>query len=533
MRKQFQVCLLALLLSLNFVPPVHAATNYYLAFQGPITGPEAYLGTSQLSGVEFAIKKFNAVNPNFNVQLIKFDDQGDPAIANTIAPSIDKYPGVIGLIGPSYSGASIVSLPYYKSVGLPVISPTASRRTLTNPGSSDFGGPIFHRLVAEAGAEGQALASWAVQDVVSPKVFLINDQSDYGVTLCQDAITALKSFPGVIIAGIEYVQDNTTDFSPTIAKLKASNANVVIQCAYPNQTGPFVRQLRGSGSDIVFASGEASLSDGFLSIAGTAASNGARLVGVPSLSQVNPKLEAELQDTIGRSSGPYSVAAIDATNMFLAGISKGVTTRSQMLDFIKSYGIASVNGFPFSFTSNGAVNGKTLFNFMAKEGAIRLLGESTFESTYYTPWVDSAIHNALKELSDKQRTSLEEMTALALQLNSKVSEYVKLYDDAVKNKDTLATLYSNSVIKISELTKLLVEKDAVILELKTLNAQVQKTLDENQIAITNLKNEISSATQEIASLRSQIPKLITCIKGKTVKKITAVNPKCPAGYKKQ
>jgi hypothetical protein len=219
--------------------------------------------------------------------------------------------------------------------------------------------------------------------------------------------------------------------------------------------------------------------------------------------------------------------------MFLAGISKGVTTRSQMLDFIKSYGVASVNGFPFSFTSNGAVNGKTLFNFMAKEGAIRLLGESTFESTYYTPWVDSAIHNALKELSDKQRTSLEEMTALALQLNSKVSEYVKLYDDAVKNKDTMATLYSNSVIKISELTKLLVEKDAVILELKTLNAQVQKTLDENQIAITNLKNEISSATQEIASLRSQIPKLITCIKGKTVKKITAVNPKCPAGYKKQ
>ena len=80
---------------------------------------------------------------------------------------------------------------------------------------------------------------------------------------------------------------------------------------------------------------------------------------------------------------------------------------------------------------------------------------------------------------------------------------------------------------------MLVEKDAGILELKTLNAQMQKNLDENQIAITNLKNEISAANQEIASLRSQIPKLITCVKGKTVKKITAVNPKCPVGYKKQ
>ena len=533
MRKQFLGCLLPLLLSVNFAPPVHAATNYYLAFQGPLTGPEAYIGISQLSGVEFAIKKFNAANPNLNVQLVRFDDQGDPAIASTIAPSIVKYPGVIGLIGPSYSGATIASLPYYKSVGLPVISPTAARRTLTNPGSPEFGGPIFHRLVAEAETEGQALASWAIQDVKSPSVFIISDQSAYGDSLCQDSITALKGFPDVKITGIDSVSDRYTDFSPAIAKLKASNANVVIYCAYPEQTGRFVRQLRDSGSNIVFASGEASLSDQFLSIAGTAASNGARLVGVPSLSQVNPKLEAELQDTIGRSSGLYSVAAIDATNVFLDGISKGLTTRSEMLNFVKSYGGASVNGFPFSFTSNGALKGKTLFNFIVKEGAFLLLGESTFESTYYTPWVDPAVYNALKDLSDKQRTSLEEMTALVLQLNSKISEYIKLYDDAVKNKDTLASLYSANVIKNSELTKLLVEKDAGILELKTLNAQMQKNLDENQIAITNLKNEISAANQEIASLRSQIPKLITCVKGKTVKKITAVNPKCPVGYKKQ
>jgi hypothetical protein len=26
---------------------------------------------------------------------------------------------------------------------------------------------------------------------------------------------------------------------------------------------------------------------------------------------------------------------------------------------------------------------------------------------------------------------------------------------------------------------------------------------------------------------------ITCVKGKTTKKVTAVNPKCPAGYKKK
>jgi hypothetical protein len=308
---------------------------------------------------------------------------------------------------------------------------------------------------------------------------------------------------------------------------------VVIHCAYPEQSGAFVRQLRESGSNAVFASGEASYSDEFLKTAGPVASSAARLVGVPSLSQVNPKLEAELQETIGRSSGLYSVAAIDATNVFLAGISKGITTRSQMLNFVNSYSGVSVNGFPFSFTSNGDVNGKTLFNLSVKDSSYLLSGASAIDIPDYVPWVEPAVYNALKELSEKQRKSLEEMTALALQLNTKVSEYVKLLEESVKKADNAEALYSASVIKISDLAKLIVEKEAGILEIKNLNAQLQKTLDENQIVITNLKNDISSATQEIASLKSQIPKSITCAKGKTIKKITAVNPKCPVGYKKQ
>jgi hypothetical protein len=204
-----------------------------------------------------------------------------------------------------------------------------------------------------------------------------------------------------------------------------------------------------------------------------------------------------------------------------------------MLNFVKSYSGVSVNGFPFSFTSNGDVNGKTLFNLSVKDNSYLLSGASAIDTPDYVPWVEPSVHNALKELSEKQRKSLEEMTALALQLNTKVSEYVKLLEESVKKADNAEALYSASVIKISDLAKLIVEKDAGILEIKNLNAQLQKTLDENQIVITNLKNDISSATQEIASLKSQIPKSITCTKGKTIKKITAVNPKCPVGYKKQ
>jgi len=43
-----------------------------------------------------------------------------------------------------------------------------------------------------------------------------------------------------------------------------------------------------------------------------------------------------------------------------------------------------------------------------------------------------------------------------------------------------------------------------------------------------------SPTPTAAPQKSPVKKsTITCLKGKTTKKVTAVNPKCPAGYKKK
>ena len=42
-----------------------------------------------------------------------------------------------------------------------------------------------------------------------------------------------------------------------------------------------------------------------------------------------------------------------------------------------------------------------------------------------------------------------------------------------------------------------------------------------------------SATQQAKPPVAQVKKTITCVKGKVTKKFTAVNPKCPAGYKKK
>jgi branched-chain amino acid transport system substrate-binding protein len=117
-------------------------TIYSIGYQGPLTGPEGYLGTSQLNAVKFALTKFKAANASsmLSTTVATADDQGDPALSANAANSLINNPCVIAVVGPAYSGASRVALPLYLTAGMPMITPSATNETI-----AQYGGSIFHR----------------------------------------------------------------------------------------------------------------------------------------------------------------------------------------------------------------------------------------------------------------------------------------------------------------------------------------------------------------------------------------------------
>ena len=140
----------ALAFGIASVPTASAAAKTYtIGYQGPLSGGEASTGIDEQNAVKYAIKLFEAKNPSIKIKLVSIDDQGDPAVAGTVAPGVASNKNVLGVVGPAYSGATIASLPYYKSVNMALISPSATRVSLTDPTSPDFGGPIFHRVVGK------------------------------------------------------------------------------------------------------------------------------------------------------------------------------------------------------------------------------------------------------------------------------------------------------------------------------------------------------------------------------------------------
>ena len=143
----------AAFLALGTLTATHAqaAEKYTLAFQGPLTGDAAQAGQDELAGAKFAISIYNAANPTATVKLIEVDDQGSGSVAATVAPGVAANAAVLGVIGSAYSGASQNSFPSYKAANVTMVSPSASRYTLTVPTAPDFGGPVFHRVLPKIG----------------------------------------------------------------------------------------------------------------------------------------------------------------------------------------------------------------------------------------------------------------------------------------------------------------------------------------------------------------------------------------------
>ena len=360
----------AVAFGLTSVPAASAAVKTYtIGYQGPLSGGEASTGIDEQNAVKYAIKLFEAKNKGFKIKLVSIDDQGDPAVAGTVAPGVASNKNVLGVVGPAYSGATIASLPYYKSVNMALISPSATRVSLTDPTSPDFGGPIFHRVVGKDDLQGPALAKYATAGVSAAKVFVFDDQSAYAVPLRGFVEAGLKKVSGASVVGGDSVPNTTTDFSPTIAKIATSGANVVIYTGYYSQAAVFIKQLRDSGSKAVFAGGDGVFNQEFPKLAGAAA-EGSKVTGVGGLAGVDAKMEADFKKKMGVSSGVYSVESFDAANILLSGIKAGKTTRVKMLAYVKAYKGKSISGNTIKFDKNGDISYGLFAGFTSKNGVL-------------------------------------------------------------------------------------------------------------------------------------------------------------------
>lgn len=356
-------------------PAVAAEKRIKIAFQGPLSGPEAELGLGQLQAVEYMVKKFNQKNSGkIKVEIIQVDDQGDPTIAIKLAPVIAADSSIIGLVGPSYSGATSASLPFYKVGALALISPSATNPLLTDPTSDRFAGPIFHRVAQTDERQAVALAKLAVEGIPNPKTFLITDEQDFA-NLEERLIRA-----GLTLIGNIKVSSNSTDYSVTIQEVLSKNPTTVVLTGYYQSTSKLVSELRLAGYKNRIVMSDTSLSSEFINLAGAPAAEGVIVTASFAPSTSLPlELQFDFKNTMGNGVPDIATTSLDAAKIFLDCIGEGNSSRISILACIKTYSGKSISGERIGFDSNGDIKGAIFPRVIVKNGKFVSLVASDLE----------------------------------------------------------------------------------------------------------------------------------------------------------
>jgi branched-chain amino acid transport system substrate-binding protein len=348
--------------------------TYKIAFQGPLSGDNAQLGINEVNGVQLAIDEANESGDlDFKLELVKADDQGSPDQAPTAAAQVVQDEAVLGVVGPSFSGATKAIGATYGEANLSFISPSA-----TNPTLSEQGFPTFHRIVPSDNVEGSQAADLFVKKGYQ-KVVVIDDLSDYGKGVA-DALQQGLEEQGVTVQRIG-VDAKTTDYGSTATQVAAAGAQAVFYGGYDAQAGLFAQALAAAGFQGDKYTGNGGKSSVFTAGAGAAGDGWYFTCGCSDATKAPDAKDftAAYQAAFNTEPSTYSPEAYDAANALIEAIKTaaedGTPTRESVeeaVDALNYQGITTL--VKFDDTGEVDASAQVVNLFQQEGGKIVLLG---------------------------------------------------------------------------------------------------------------------------------------------------------------
>jgi branched-chain amino acid transport system substrate-binding protein len=339
-----------------------ANCGWDLAFLGALTGSAANLGVNIEQGAELAVDQYNAKNGANCITMKKYDSQNDVAVAPAVARQVITDKKLIGLVGLPFSGESEAADPIFEQAGIPLITPSATRVSL-----SAHGWKVFHRAVANDDAQGPAAAGYIKNTLKATKVFVADDQSAYGAGLAD----SVKKGLGSAVVGTDKTgaDGKQTDFSATVQKVISSGATAFFYGGYYQNAGLLRKQLTSAGWKGTQIGGDGVNDPGFAKAAGNAAAAGS-IVTCPCApaSSASGTFVSDYKAKWNQDAGTYSDVAFDVTNIFLKGIDAGNTTPTKMNDYLKTVNYTGVAN-TYKFTATGELDASYIKVWAFKFGA--------------------------------------------------------------------------------------------------------------------------------------------------------------------
>jgi branched-chain amino acid transport system substrate-binding protein len=345
-----------------------SAAHVKMGFFGALTGPNAQLGINEYNGAKLAVDQYNKKGGT-QIDLIKYDSQGDPAQAPQLAQKViaDK---VVAVVGPAFSGESKAADPIFEQAG--IVNITASA---TNPKLADNGWKFWHRAVGNDNSQGPAAAKYIEKKINAKTVAVIDDNEEYSLGIADIVRSTLKT-DGVTVAVSDHIDKNAQDYSATVNKIKPANVDAIFYGGYYSEGGRFLKQLRDAGIKAPFVSDDGANDQKIVDSAGASAAEGALLTCPCGDITANPAASSFVSDytaSAGAAPGTYSAEAYDAANVVIQAIEAGKLTAADINTFLTTVSYKGLTK-TLKFDSKGEVASATIYVYEVKSGKVAFDG---------------------------------------------------------------------------------------------------------------------------------------------------------------
>ncbi len=359
---------------------VKCSSTLKIAFVTPVTGGAGFIGTEQVTWAKLAVKRL-APGLGLKIRLVIGDtpvEQG-AAIAQTLAQKYVADKTVVGVIGPSTSGAVAASSKTYFDAGIAHISPSATRTSLTK-GTAREATPAFFRVVPGDYIQGPSDARFMVEKLKVKKVVLLDFQEPYSVGL-SDAVERTLKANNVTTSRLS-VANTVTDFSSFVTRVPNDADIVFFPTQKPADAQTFAAQLVEQGKRAKVFGGDGSNGVGVFKAPGAYFSNFAPdISGIPGDKAI---IAAWKRDNPGKALGSFGPPTYGAVQVMLRAIKKAcvaghgtIATKRSVLRQVKSVQVKNwiLGGdFKFSTKSNDPLNAKFYIFQIQSNGSYKLVG---------------------------------------------------------------------------------------------------------------------------------------------------------------
>jgi len=271
-------CGLIVGLGLMVAGQVPSADPIKIGFSVSLTGGTDDYGKAALMGFKLALKEYNAKGgyKGQPVEAVIYDDETKPAKGVENVTRLITRDNVVAIVGPVNSGVALAIIDIAQKQQITLMDTIATAEDITKRYAKEPKNYVF-RVSLNDGIQTAFMIDY-IQKRGFKKIGLMHDSTGWGQSGRDTALRLLKEANIPVAAGPEVFDQNDTDMTPQLTKMKEANVEFIIAYSLAPAGVQIAKSMQKIGVAVPWTGTWGLLAPNFLRLGGKELTNGVMAV---------------------------------------------------------------------------------------------------------------------------------------------------------------------------------------------------------------------------------------------------------------